>query len=132
MNEKGNAPSGGWSGNGSPLSSTRRMSSLSDNTRRFSVSDRASSSSDLDDSDYYIAEALKSMSLQERDVVYHEVHGVADMVQESPAFLQESFARLKRELSKQTRKKFVGSLNCRPFLKAQKKVVIPPKMARLW
>jgi hypothetical protein len=53
-----------------------------------------------DETDAYIANALKRMSLQERDVVYHEVHGVADVIDEEPAFVEKSFRQFQEELFK--------------------------------
>jgi hypothetical protein len=70
-------------------------------------------------SDVYIANALKNMSIKERDELYHELHGVADMIEETPALLAESFQKLKKELSVQSSKTFVGGLNCRPFQSAE-------------
>ena len=74
-----------------------------------------------DESDSYIADALKSMSLRERDDWYHELHGVADVIEETPTLLEKSIQALKEELVVQTSKTFVGSLNCRPFQMAEQK-----------
>jgi hypothetical protein len=74
---------------------------------------------ETDESDLYIANALQHMSIQERDDLYHELHGVADVIEETPAFLADSFQKLKEELSVQINKTFVGGLNCRPFQLAE-------------
>jgi hypothetical protein len=47
----------------------------------------------------YIADALQNMSLQDREKIYHEVHGVEEVVEETPDFLERSFAALKEELN---------------------------------
>lgn len=75
----------------------------------------------IDDSDAYIAEALHNMSTEQRDHLYQELHGVVDMIEETPDFLSASFAELRQELEVQTSKTSAsGSLNCRAFLLAEK------------
>eukprot|EP00934_Nitzschia_sp_Nitz4_P003948 Nitzschia sp. Nitz4//scaffold90_size81538//688//2245//NITZ4_005309-RA/size81538-processed-gene-0.29-mRNA-1//1//CDS//3329559981//3938//frame0 len=53
-----------------------------------------------DDTDAYIADALHSLSLKDRDVVFHQVHGVAHEVEETPELLTESFVKLKETIRK--------------------------------
>jgi hypothetical protein len=52
-------------------------------------------------SDDFIADALKQMSLEERDNLYHEIHGVAGVVDETPDFVEQSLHELQNELVKQ-------------------------------
>ena len=72
-----------------------------------------------DDTDAYIADALHHMTIQERDFLYHELHGVADVVEESPEFLMESFKELHRELKRLSAQPS-SSLDVRPYLAAVK------------
>lgn len=48
--------------------------------------------------DHSIASALQGMTLQDRDKLYSEIHGVVDLVDETPELIRESFARLQQEL----------------------------------
>jgi hypothetical protein len=70
-----------------------------------SAESRASTSNvsyekDETDAPACIANALKRMSLQERDVVYHEVHGVADIIDEVPPFVEMCLRQFQQELFK--------------------------------
>jgi hypothetical protein len=49
-------------------------------------------------SDTLIANALKQMSLKERERVIHEMHGVADVVDEEPGFMAQCLQELLEEL----------------------------------
>lgn len=50
--------------------------------------------------DKLLAADLNSLSLQERDVVYEEIHGVASPVKETPLLVQTSLDELHREISR--------------------------------
>lgn len=78
----------------------------------------------------YIAEALQNMSLQDRDQVYHEVHGVEEVMEETPEFLKKSFDALQKELqvlvsafdeNKNSRHNSNqhNNINCGPLVRAQ-------------
>lgn len=75
------------------------------------------SSTSNDDSDAYIADALQNMTLQERDSLYHELHGVADVVHETSGFLKECFRKLRFELQKTST--HPSGMNVRAFLVAE-------------
>lgn len=79
-----------------------------------------------DDTHEYIADALQQMSLQDRDKVYHEVHGVGEVIEETPEFLKRSFVELQNELQllivryvKNPHKLSSSNIQCDAFLKAQ-------------
>ena len=48
-----------------------------------------------------IAGALNQLSINEREKVYHEMHGVDDVVEETPEMLQRNLIALHRELESQ-------------------------------
>lgn len=50
--------------------------------------------------DKMLAEDMNSLSLQERDVLYEEIHGVASWMEETPLFVSTSLAALDDELAK--------------------------------
>jgi len=47
--------------------------------------------------DSYIANALNALSLQERNAVYHELHGVSEEVEETPTFMKQKFLEFESE-----------------------------------
>jgi hypothetical protein len=51
-----------------------------------------------DDSDALIANALRSLSLEERDKLYNDIHGVADTIDETPELVAQSLLELQEEL----------------------------------
>lgn len=48
--------------------------------------------------DTYIAHALRKLSMKEREKVYYELHGVDEVVEETPDFIQENLNKLEAEL----------------------------------
>jgi hypothetical protein len=50
--------------------------------------------------DTLISDALKQLSLEDRDKVYHEIHGVADMIDEEPEFVAQCLNEMEEELVK--------------------------------
>jgi hypothetical protein len=52
-----------------------------------------------------LAKELTQLSLQEREKAYYDLHGVADAVQETPAFVTNRLADLEMELGKTKNKK---------------------------
>jgi hypothetical protein len=52
----------------------------------------------MDDTQTYIAEALKNMSIEDRNQVYHEVHGVDVPIEETPELLVDAFQKLMNAL----------------------------------
>jgi hypothetical protein len=48
--------------------------------------------------DTYIANALNQLTMKERDHVYHELHGVSDVIEETPQFVAEHVEALGKEL----------------------------------
>ncbi|CAJ1965277.1 unnamed protein product [Cylindrotheca closterium] len=50
--------------------------------------------------DSLIANALNQLSLDERETVYHEMHGVDEVIKETPKFVQSSLDRLEMELER--------------------------------
>jgi hypothetical protein len=52
------------------------------------------------DVDAMIAGDLHSMSLQEREHCYHDIHGVSDAIDETPEFVQEKLKELDDELGR--------------------------------
>lgn len=72
------------------------------------------------ESQSYIADALKNMSLEERDEVYHEVHGVADVIDETPELLRDSFESLRKELSRLSAASTSSFVSCDAFRAAEK------------
>jgi len=78
-------------------------SSLSTNENLSSLVSQGSSKngaggSNNDQVDTYIAQALHKLSMKERDQVYHELHGVDDVIEETPSFVQEHMHQLEVEL----------------------------------
>ena len=53
-----------------------------------------------DQIDTLVADALKNMTLEERDNVYYEQHGVADEVQEDPETVSQSLEQMEHYLQK--------------------------------
>ncbi|KAG7369583.1 hypothetical protein IV203_027329 [Nitzschia inconspicua] len=51
-------------------------------------------------SESMIASQLNQLSLNERDFVLQDIHGVADLVEESPSFVQDSLDKFQHELTK--------------------------------
>ena len=72
--------------------------------QRKSVFDSSSfakkSSFPIDDTQSWIADALKNMSMEDRNQVYCEVHGVDELITETPALLADSFRNLKDALER--------------------------------
>lgn len=60
----------------------------------------ASEATSGDNVDKLLAADMNSLSLQERDVVYDEIHGVANPVQETPSFVQTKLDELQQEIKK--------------------------------
>lgn len=52
------------------------------------------------DVDRLLASEMNSLSLQERDHVYDEIHGVANLVEETPLFLHVKLDELQEEIAK--------------------------------
>lgn len=53
---------------------------------------------DVQQNDKIIAHALGQMSLEEREKVYHDIHGVADEIHEEPAFVAERLQEMRDAL----------------------------------
>jgi hypothetical protein len=53
-----------------------------------------------DQIDSYIAKALTQLSMQERDEVYHQLHGVDDVIEETPEFVSQKLRAFDTELIK--------------------------------
>jgi hypothetical protein len=45
-----------------------------------------------------ISDALKHISLEERDKVHHEIHGVADIIDEEPEVVPQCLHKMQKEL----------------------------------
>jgi hypothetical protein len=58
-----------------------------------------------DTMDAMIANELSTMSLQEREHCYHDIHGVSDIIEETPEFVEEKLAKLVHEIAKISGKK---------------------------
>lgn len=58
----------------------------------------SSSLGNEDHVDSYIAQALNTLSIKERDEVYSEMHGVNEVVDETPGLLQEKLQALDKAL----------------------------------
>jgi hypothetical protein len=58
----------------------------------------STSTSETDETDQWVATALQGMTLEDRDEIYHEIHGVVDEVKETPQLIQASFFKMKQEL----------------------------------
>jgi hypothetical protein len=50
--------------------------------------------------DVLIADALKNLALQDRERVYHEIHGVADAIDEQPEFVANCLHEMQGQLEK--------------------------------
>ena len=48
--------------------------------------------------DTLLAAEMNQMSLKERELVYEELHGVDEVIEETPSFINESLQELQREL----------------------------------
>mmetsp|Transcript_87484 Transcript_87484/g.131231 ORF Transcript_87484/g.131231 Transcript_87484/m.131231 type:complete len:468 (+) Transcript_87484:35-1438(+) len=53
-----------------------------------------------EDNDALFAQELNKLSMKERDEVLHDVHGVSDVMDEEPAFVEKCFRELQVELLK--------------------------------
>lgn len=47
-----------------------------------------------------LANELNAMSVQERERVYHDIHGVSEVIKEEPQFIEKSLALLEEEIQK--------------------------------
>jgi hypothetical protein len=75
------------------------MSMHKDISSRSSISILLSTGRPVDeDVDTLIAKDMTKLSMEERDQVLHDVHGVSDDVEETPALIEESLAQLIQEL----------------------------------
>jgi hypothetical protein len=50
-------------------------------------------------SDALIADALQKLSTDDRDRIYHDIHGVADAIDENPDFVASSLAEMQEQLA---------------------------------
>ena len=44
--------------------------------------------------DAFLAKEMTQLSVQERDQILHDVHGVADVIEETPEFVEDSLTQL--------------------------------------
>jgi hypothetical protein len=61
-------------------------------------------SSSTEDPDALLARALNRLSMEEREQVLHEIHGVAEAIDEQPDFVSTCLRQFDRELHKIQRK----------------------------
>ena len=57
-----------------------------------------------DETDALLAKEMRQMSTEERDEVFHDIHGVSEVVEESPEFLGSRLQRLELEISNISKK----------------------------
>lgn len=92
-----------------------RMPSNPDSTGASRIGDSSSA-------DTFIADALQDLSLEDRDTVYHEIHGIVDIVEETEELVKESFVSLRSELFKLATKNAGAKsilMDVEPFRKAE-------------
>ena len=53
-----------------------------------------------DNTDDFIASALKNLTLQEREKIYDDIHGVADVIAEEPEFVEKCIRAIREELDR--------------------------------
>jgi hypothetical protein len=58
-----------------------------------------------DEMDAMIANELIALSIKDRELCYHDVHGVSDAIDETPEFVQDKLKELEEELAKISRNK---------------------------
>ena len=78
----------------------------------------------IDGVDPSLAQELNELSVQEREAVFDEVHGVAKPLEETLELIQESFLNLKRELAripKKSRKAYDRAVFLKPSLECDDK-----------
>jgi hypothetical protein len=75
---------------------------IGDETERSSFPDAASKSSSFPDAniDKALADELNGLSVKEREQCLHDIHGVADVIQESPELLSTSLLQLQAALER--------------------------------
>ena len=74
-----------------------RQTSYDDEAR--AVEAFSSDPNDEDKVDSFIAEALGKLSMQDREQVYNEQHGVSDVIDENPQFVSDQLEAFSTELS---------------------------------
>jgi hypothetical protein len=86
----------------------------------------------VNETDALLAKELNQLSMKEREEVYHDIHGVAEIIEETPEFVEIKLKELELELAKIPIKKaynqakekspeFVTSIrNCLMFLRADR------------
>jgi hypothetical protein len=69
-------------------------------TNRNTKKRRTNASVELSEADELLAKELNELSVNQRDFMLDEIHGVADTITESPSFVSQSLANLEKELAK--------------------------------
>jgi hypothetical protein len=60
--------------------------------------------------DALLANELNQLSMKEREGVFHDIHGVADIVEETPDLLEKSLTSMQQEIDKISQKKKIAYL----------------------
>ena len=64
--------------------------------------DFSRSSMSQEQADSLVAKEMNGLSIEEREKVLHDLHGIVDVAEEEPIFIAEKFSKLDSELAKRT------------------------------